>query len=148
MINKRLGIVSGYFNPVHAGHLEYINAAKDDCDFLIAIVNNDKQVELKKSNKFMDADHRLKIIVNLKSIDAAFIAIDSDSTVCQTLKVINDLFSYYRTKIFYNSGDRQDGFTNINEDLLCKELGIERKNIILPKIYSSSNLINSVYNNR
>lgn len=148
MINKRLGIVSGYFNPVHAGHLEYINAAKDDCDFLIAIVNNDKQVELKKSNKFMDADHRLKIIVNLKSIDDAFIAIDSDSTVCQTLKVINDLFSYYRTKIFYNSGDRQDGFTNINEDLLCKELGIERKNIILPKIYSSSNLINSVYNNR
>lgn len=148
MINKRLGIVSGYFNPVHAGHLEYINAAKDDCDFLIAIVNNDKQVDLKKSNKFMDADHRLKIIVNLKSIDAAFIAIDADSTVCQTLKVINDLFSYYRTKIFYNSGDRQDGSTNINEDLLCKELGIERKNIILPKIYSSSNLINSVYNNR
>ena len=50
----RIGIVSGYFNPVHYGHIEYINAAKQNCDKLIAVINSDYQRELKGSKEFMD----------------------------------------------------------------------------------------------
>ena len=64
----RIGIVSGYFNPLHSGHLEYINAAKKDCDFLITIVNNDNQVFIKKSKFFMTESHRLDIIKNIKNV--------------------------------------------------------------------------------
>ena len=42
---SKIGIVSGYFNPIHRGHIEYINAAKQDCDYLVVIVNNDYQVK-------------------------------------------------------------------------------------------------------
>jgi cytidyltransferase-like protein len=52
---SKIGIVSGYFNPIHQGHIEYINAAKDECDYLVVIVNNDDQVKLKGSAVFMNA---------------------------------------------------------------------------------------------
>ena len=64
MNNFHIGIVSGYFNPIHRGHLEYINAAKKECDFLVVIVNNDLQVKLKKSKVFMDENHRFEIVSN------------------------------------------------------------------------------------
>ena len=54
MNKKHIGIISGYFNPLHIGHIEYANSAKEKCDYLICIVNNDHQVQLKQSAKFMD----------------------------------------------------------------------------------------------
>ena len=54
----RRGIVSGYFSPLHRGHIEYIVASRLLCDHLTVIVNNDLQVKLKGSKPFMDQDHR------------------------------------------------------------------------------------------
>ena len=81
MNNFHIGIVSGYFNPIHRGHLEYINAAKKECDFLVVIVNNDLQVKLKKSKVFMDENHRFEIVSNLKATDSAIISIDKSPSV-------------------------------------------------------------------
>ena len=36
-------IVSGYFNPLHKGHIEYFHNAKQYAEYLIVIVNNDYQ---------------------------------------------------------------------------------------------------------
>tara|TARA_B110000037_G_scaffold129098_1_gene146622 strand:+ start:765 stop:929 length:165 start_codon:yes stop_codon:yes gene_type:complete len=47
-------IVSAYFNPIHKGHLEYLNNAKTLADKLFVIVNNDFQRELKGSKEFQD----------------------------------------------------------------------------------------------
>ena len=52
-MSGRVIIISGYFNPLHSGHLDYIESAKEKGDYLIVIVNNDKQVEMKGSVQFI-----------------------------------------------------------------------------------------------
>lgn len=142
-MKKIRGIVSGFYNPLHLGHIEYINASREQCDYLIVIVNSDKQVSLKKSRPFMDENHRKAIIDNLKSVDRTVIAIDDDKTVCQSLEAMrlqypdDDL-------IFFNSGDRADiNNTEIAELDTCKRCNIKYVAIPLPKIYSSSALIDA-----
>jgi cytidyltransferase-like protein len=62
----KIVIVSGYFNPVHKGHIEYFNKSKEHGDKLYVIVNNDKQRELKGSKEFQSEDERMFIVQNLK----------------------------------------------------------------------------------
>ncbi|MBW3020651.1 adenylyltransferase/cytidyltransferase family protein [Candidatus Woesearchaeota archaeon] len=103
----KVTIVSGYFNPIHLGHLRYIQDAKSRGDYLIVIVNNDKQQILKKGKIIMDENERLEIIKELRSVDEVILSIDEDRSVCRTLELIrsehpdDDLY-------FCNGGDRPD----------------------------------------
>ena len=87
----RVIVISGYFNPIHRGHIDYIASARNLGDFLVVIVNNDEQVKIKGSTPFMDQDERLEIVRNIKGVDRAVISIDDDGTVCQTIRQ-----EYYR----------------------------------------------------
>ncbi len=136
----KIGIVSGYFNPLHAGHVEYINAAKKECDKLIVIINSDYQRKLKGSKEFMDESHRSFIVNNLKSVDETFISIDQDKTQCSTLRYFRDLYPNEELK-FMNSGDRKGENLVTAESNVCKELKILEIILDLPKIYSSSELL-------
>ena len=78
--------ISGYFDPLHVGHIEYINKAKKLGDYLVVIVNNNLQCKLKKGKFFMDENDRVEIVKNLKSVDEVFLSIDSDKTVCKSLE--------------------------------------------------------------
>lgn len=141
MSKTKIGVVSGYFNPLHRGHIEYINAAKAKSDYLICIVNNDDQVELKGSKPFMDEDHRLLIIKNLKSVDVGLISVDEDLSVSETLrKIFEDAELSQYEFIFFNSGDRSSENNSSKEELVCKENGIQMVYIDLPKVCSSSEL--------
>jgi len=139
-MNKIIGVVSGYFNPLHYGHVEYINAAKEKCDHLIAIINSDYQRTLKGSKEFMDENHRSKIISNLKSVDEVFVSIDKDKTQCETLKYLRNKYITQKI-IFFNSGDRKGLNLVLAESDVCKQVGIEENILDLPKIYSSSELL-------
>lgn len=136
-----VGIVSGYFNPVHRGHIEYINAAKNRCDYLVVIVNSDAQVQLKGSVPFMDENHRGFIVKNLKSVDDVVVSRDKDKTVCETIRHLHGWWSDREVEMrFFNSGDRVKN-SESSEVRVCEELGIEYVNLPLPKVCSSSELI-------
>jgi D-beta-D-heptose 7-phosphate kinase/D-beta-D-heptose 1-phosphate adenosyltransferase len=136
----KIGIVSGYFNPLHYGHIEYINGARDKCNWLVVIVNSDYQRALKGSKEFMDENHRLKIISNLKSVDEGFISIDKDMTQCESLKYLRNKYQNEEL-IFFNSGDRKENNLNNAEGDTCKIWKITETILDLPKLHSSSELL-------
>jgi cytidyltransferase-like protein len=137
---NQISIVSLYGNPLHRGHIEYINAAKLRGDFLIAIINSDEQVKLKGSKPFMDEDHRLFIVQNLKSVDKAFIALDEDKTVAASLRMIRENYPH-DDLAFYNSGDRNTQNSESAEIIACRECNIKYVILEQPKIASSSELL-------
>jgi len=132
-------IVSGYFNPLHKGHLEYLNHAKAIADKLIVIVNNDYQRELKGSKAFQDEEERVIIISNLKAVDEAVLSIDQDRTVCDTIRNISKKFGKEYDLAFANGGDQSN--ETIPEVPVCEELGIALIDGLGEKIQSSSWLL-------
>ena len=138
---RKIGIVSGYFNPLHRGHLEYINKARSEVDKLIAIVNNDLQVKLKQSKFFLDQDHRKLIIENLKAVNYALISIDIDPTVSRTIEYISK--NIHGDLIYFNSGDSTT--PNPEELHICEKYSITYKFIPLPKLTSSSKILKKLY---
>ena len=132
-------IVSGYFNPLHKGHLEYLNQAKAIADKLIVIVNNDHQRALKGSKAFQDQEERVIIISNLKAVDEVVLSIDQDRTVCDTIRQICEKFGKEYDLAFANGGDQSNEI--IPEVPVCEELGIALIDGLGEKIQSSSWLL-------
>jgi len=123
--------ISGYFDPLHVGHLDYIKLASELGDHLTVIVNNDYQCKLKKGKSFMNEDDRVKIIQSIQYVDSAFLSIDSDLTVCESLSII-------KPNIFANGGDRTLG--EIPETKVMEEYDILMVDGLGNKIRSSSEL--------
>ena len=138
---KTLVIASGYFNPIHKGHIEYLNRSKSIGDFLFVIVNNDSQRAMKGSKEFMKEDERLLVVNNLKSVDEAMIAIDENSRLVEkSIEFIyNQIGSKFDKVIFSNGGDQTQN--TIGEKEICERLGIEMVFGLGDKIQSSSWLL-------
>jgi cytidyltransferase-like protein len=136
---KKAIIVSGYFNPLHKGHLDLFRKAKERGDMLIVIVNNDIQRELKGSSFFQEEEERIEIIRELSLVDMAWLSIDKDSTQTSTLKMLLNKFHDTLNLSFANGGDQNNN--TIPEKKICEQFGIELIDGLGDKIQSSSWLL-------
>ena len=123
--------VSGYFDPIHVGHLEYLRMAKELGDSLVVIVNNNYQCKLKKGKHFMDENDRVEIVKALRFVDEVFLSVDNDRTVCKSLEET-------KPDIFANGGDRAT--SEVPETPVCKKFNIKMVDGLGDKIRSSSSL--------
>ena len=137
---KKAVIVSGYFNPIHKGHLEYFNNSRALADELFVIVNNDVQRALKGSKEFQNQEERMIIVSNIKAVDKAILSVDEDRTVCATLKKISQEYGSEYELSFANGGDQNND--TIPERSVCEEMGISLIDGLGDKIQSSSWLLN------
>ena len=136
---QKIVIISGYFNPLHKGHLEYFINAKAKGDLLFVIVNSDHQRALKGSKEFQKEAERLFIVQHIKEVDQAFLSIDQDRTVCKTLEYLHQQFGREFRLAFANGGDQTN--QSIPEVPICQKLGIELIDGLGDKIQSSSWLL-------
>ena len=140
LVKPKAVIVSGYFNPIHKGHIEYFQNAKSNRNKLFVIVNNDFQRGLKGSKEFQDEKERVFIVENLRLVDKCFLSIDKDRTVIDSIKMIFNQFGNDYELAFANGGDQNND--TIPERQVCEKLGIELIDGLGLKIQSSSWLLN------
>ena len=119
-----LVILSGYFSPLHVGHLDMIEAGAAAGDELMVIVNSNLQQTLKKDRVVIDEADRLRIVEALRVVDHAMIAIDQDGTVCASLEAIAARFPDHRL-VFGNGGDDRRNTEEISESEVCRRYNIE-----------------------
>ena len=138
---KTLVIASGYFNPVHRGHIDYLTQSKELGDKLFVIVNNDQQRQMKGSKEFMNEDERKLIIETLKPVDWVVVSIDKDNRqVDKSIEMIHMLYKdEFQNFIFTNGGDQTE--QTIAESDICIKLGIKMVFGLGDKIQSSSWLL-------
>lgn len=132
----KIVLASGYFDPLHVGHVEYLELAKQQGDKLIVIVNNTKQTLAKKGFEFMPHSERIKIIEALECVDEVVGSIDEDASVVESIRKIAKEKGAH---IFAKGGDRYAH--EIPESGVCKEYGIEIRDSLGAKIQSSSELV-------
>lgn len=140
---KSVVITSGGFDPLHIGHLEYLQRAKKIADIHVCIVNSDKFLMDKKGYCFMPFQQRIKIIQALKCVDFAMPSIDEDNTVCKTLELIREQLPDC-TMYFVKGGDRHAA--EIPELEICGKLDIAVIDGLGEKIESSSSLVERIKN--
>ena len=130
---KKVVTTSGYFDPIHHGHVELLQLSKKLGDYLIVLLNNDTQTKMKKGYVFMPHLEKAKIIAEFGCVDEVFITIDiEDQSQCKTL-------AFIKPHIFAKGGDRYT--YEIPETPICREHGIQIIDGVGAKIQSSSELI-------
>ena len=108
-------MVSGGFDPVHAGHIRMIRHAAEFGD-VVVIANSDDWLYRKKGFIFMEWEKRVEILNAIKGVVLVDSVDDSDGTVCEAIRRLKPTY-------FANGGDR--GRSNTPEQTVCEELGIE-----------------------
>ena len=136
----RIAITSGYFDPMHRGHLELLELSRAQGDALWVIVNTDAQAALKKGKAFIDQDTRLAVTSALRVVDRAVLSVDTDGSVCATLDwLIGEAKAQGHEVVFCKGGDRHAG--NIPEMTVLNRHGAKLVDGLGAKIDSSSRII-------
>lgn len=122
----KIVIVSGYFNPLHGGHLDMIEAAAALGEKLIVVINNDKAQLLKKGKIILDEENRIRLMRSLRLVDEVILSIDEDLGQARTLRKIRALYPDDQL-IFANGGDRDPSKHALpeNETQSCVDCNIQ-----------------------
>lgn len=146
-MNKKIVVInSGYFNPIHPGHIECMELSKALGDELIVIVNNDEQAEFKRNvPSFQNEQFRMDIVKALKPVDRVFLSIDKGEGSNGVIESLRHLFQELRADsfvgriIFAKGGDRNTG--NVPEKPICDEYGVEIIDGLGAKTHNSSDFV-------
>jgi len=123
MIN-RVVLVTGGFDPLHSGHIEYFKSAKRLGDILVVGVNSDAWLERKKGRAFMPAKERITIIENLKMVDHCILFDDSNGSAIEAIRNVKMMYSNSQL-VFANGGDRTpDNIPEMSELDVIFEFGV------------------------
>lgn len=149
-MQKTIVITSGYFNPIHPGHIECFYLARELGNELWVIVNNDEQAKLKRGvDSFQDQEFRMKVVKAIKPVDKVILSIDNyqlengEIPVCETLRRCAKQIMQKDpdTKIIFAKGG--DRFAeNIPELEVCREFRIRLVSGLGEKTHNSSDFLN------
>ena len=103
----KIAVVSGGFDPIHSGHIDYISEAKENADYLIVALNSDHWLSKKKGRPFMEFSERKQILESIKYVDEVIDFDDTDGSCINALEKIKA--TYLDASIFFcNGGDRSE----------------------------------------
>jgi cytidyltransferase-like protein len=120
----RASVVSGYFNPLHPGHLDLFEAARGRSGYLVVIVNNDVQQVLKKGKVIQPEADRIRIVRSLRVVDDTLLAVEQGPGMDGSFDLLRA--AYPDTELeFCNGGDRKD-----LDSLPAEEVEAARRNDI------------------
>jgi cytidyltransferase-like protein len=98
-------LVTGGFDPLHSGHIEYFKAARRLGNLLVVGINSDEWLARKKGQAFMPASERRAIIENIYQVHRVIEFDDTDNTAIDAIRKVKELFPMYKV-VFANGGDR------------------------------------------
>jgi len=116
---KRIVLITGGFDPLHSGHIAYINSARELGDSLIVGVNSDEWLRRKKGQEFMPWEERATIISALHYVDRVINFDDSDNSAKDAIRKVRSIYPTAQI-VFANGGDRTK--ENIPEMDLLQEM--------------------------
>jgi len=102
---KKIVIATGGFDPIHSGHIAYLNEAKQLGDFLIVGLNSDDWLQRKKGKSLLSFNERFCILSHLKMVDFVINFDDSDNSAKNAILKIRSTHANEKI-IFANGGDR------------------------------------------
>jgi len=106
--------ISGAFDPIHVGHIRYIQEAARLGDRLVVILNSDDFLLRKKGFIFIPFAERKEILEGIRGVDEVIASIDDDQTVSRTLEKV-------KPDIFAKGGDLSE--VRIPEVDVCSRIG-------------------------
>jgi len=99
-------LVTGGFDPLHSGHIDYFKAARELGDHLVVGVNSDAWLTRKKGRPFMPFEERCAIIREIKCVDEVIGFNDEDDTANNAIFRVLSTKGSQTKVIFANGGDR------------------------------------------
>jgi len=99
-------VVTGGFDPIHSGHIEYFKAAKELGTILFVGVNSDEWLTRKKGRPFMPVEERMAIIKEISCVGHVFGFDDSDDSATQAINYVKKNIPHLTPIVFANGGDR------------------------------------------
>ena len=123
-MQKTVVIVSGGFDPLHSGHISYLESAKQLGDHLVVALNSDAWLSRKKGRPFMPFEERAGIIERLEMVDTVWGFDDSDGSAKAALEQAKKAYEHHRI-IFCNGGDRtKDNIPEMEVEGIEFEFGV------------------------
>ena len=132
---KKIVAASGFFDPIHPGHVSYIMESKKFGDVLVVIVDGDQRAITKKGKAFMAELDRARIVDGIKGVD--YVVIYNHPTKNDCIEAVDII----KPDVFTKGGDRAAREDIPEYDTIEKNGGRIEFNVGDPKYWSSSNYL-------